>query len=107
MVFNVIYPQHSTVGQPCIFLVQEFETHYISLVPLYETAPMTQSDQHTVEDHGSAGDDRLNSGIRDASENDQPCADNVGRPTANEKQSAYGFGESLDDQQWVDNRRRT
>ena len=68
---------------------------------------MTHSDQHTpVEDHGSAGDDQLNSGLRDASENDQPCADNVGRPTVNEKQSAYGFGESLDDQQWVDNRRK-
>ena len=38
----IIYAQNSTVGQPCIFLGQEFETHYIRLVPLYETAPMPQ-----------------------------------------------------------------
>ena len=52
-----IYPQNSIVGQPCIFLGHEFESHYIRLVPLYETAPMPQSDQQTVEEHGSAGDD--------------------------------------------------
>ena len=65
---------------------------------------MPQSDQQTVEDQGSAGDDQLNSDIRYASEDDQPCADNVG--TANEKQSAHSFGESVDDQQYVDNRRK-
>ena len=65
---------------------------------------MPQSDQQTVEDQGSAGDDQLNSDIRDASEVDQPCADNVG--TANEKQSADSFGESVDDHQCVDNRRK-
>ena len=82
----------------------EFETHYIILVPLYETARMPQSDQQTVEDQGSAGDDQLNSDIRDASYDDKPCAANVG--TANEKQSAHSFGESVDDQQCVDNRRK-
>ena len=81
-----ISPQNNIVGQPCIFLGHEFETHYIRLVPLYETVPMLQSDQQTVEDQGGAGYAKLNSDIRDASEDDQPCADNVG--TANEKQSA-------------------
>ena len=60
----------------------EFETHYIIFVPLYETARMPQSDQQTVEDEGSAGDDQLNSDIRDASDDDKPCAANVG--TAND-----------------------
>ena len=68
-----IYPQNNIVGQPCIFLGHEFETHYIRLVPLYETAPMPQSDQQTVEDQGGAGYDKLNSDIRDASVDDQPC----------------------------------
>ena len=76
----------------------EFETHYIILVPLYETARMPQSDQQTVDDQGSAGDDQLNS------DDDKPCAANVG--TANEKQSAHSFGESVDDQQCVDIRRK-
>ena len=49
-----IYPQNNIVGQPCIFLGHEFETH-IRLVPLYETAPIPQSDQQTVEDQGGAG----------------------------------------------------
>ena len=49
-----------------------------------------------MEDQGSAGDDQLNSDIRDASEVDQMCADNVGRTTANEKQFADSFGESVD-----------
>ena len=99
-----IYPQNNIVGQPCIFLGHEFETHYIRLVPLYETVPMLQSDQQTVEDQGGAGYAKLNSDIRDASEDDQPCADNVG--TANEKQSADSFGESVDDQQCAGNRRK-
>ena len=43
--------------------------------------------------------DQRNSDIRDASEDDQPCADNVG--TANEKQSADSFGESVDDRSVV------
>ena len=63
---------------------------------------MPQSDKQTVEDQGSAGYDQRNSDIRNASEDDQPCADNVG--TANEKQSADSFCESVDDQQCVDNR---
>ena len=64
------------------------------------------SDKQTVEDQGSAGDDQLNSDIRDASDDDKPCAANVG--TANEKQSAqsHSFGESVDDQQCVDTRRK-
>ena len=99
-----IYPQNNIVGQPCIFLGHEFETHYIRLVPLYETVPMLQSDQQTVEDQGGAGYAKLNSDIRDASEDDQPCADNVG--TANEKQSADSFSESVDDQQCAGNRRK-
>ena len=58
-----------------------------------------------MEDQGSAGDGQLNSDIRDASDDDdKPCAANVG--TANEKQSAHSFGESVDDQQCVDNRRK-
>ena len=99
-----IYPQNSIVGQPCIFMGHEFESHYIRLVPLYETAPMPQSDQQTVEEHGSAGDDQLNSDIRDASDDDQPSADIIG--TANEKHSADSFGDSVDDHQCVDNRRK-
>ena len=66
--------------------------HYIRLVPLYETAPMPQSDPQSAEDEGGAGDDQLNSDIRDASEDDQ--------------QSADSFGESVDDQQCADNRRK-
>ena len=94
------------MGQPCIFLGHEslFGTHYIRLVPLYDTLPMPQSDQRTVEDQGGAGYDKRNSDIRDASEDDQPCADNVG--TAHEKQSAGSFCESVDDQQCADNRRK-
>ena len=79
-------------------------TDYIILFPLYETARMPQSDQQTVEDQGSAADDQLNSDIRDASDDDKPCAADLG--TANEKQSAHSFGESVDDQQCVDNRRK-
>ena len=57
-----------------------------------------------MQDQGGAGYDQRNSDIRDASEDDQPCADNVG--TANEKQSADSYGESVDDQQYADNRRK-
>ena len=45
-----IYPQNNIVGQQWIFLGHEFETHYIRLVALYETEPMPQSDQWTVQD---------------------------------------------------------
>ena len=72
-----------------IFLGHEFETHYIRLVPLYESALMPQSDKQTVEDQGSAGYDQRNSDIRNASENGQPCADI--------------FSESVDDQPCADN----
>ena len=102
--YGMGWEQNNIVGQPCIFLGHEFETHYIRLVPLYETVPMLQSHQQTVEDQGGAGYAKLNSDIRDASEDDQPCADNVG--TANEKQSIDSFGESVDDQQCAGNRRK-
>ena len=104
VVFNTYTLKIVSMWRPCIFMGHEFETHYIILVPLYETARMPQSDQQTMEDQGSAGDDQLNSDIRDASDDDKPCAANVG--TANEKQSAHSFGESVDDQQCVDNRRK-
>ena len=47
---------------------------------------------------------QLNSDIRDASDDDQPFADIIG--TANEKHSADSFGDSVDDHQCVDNRRK-
>ena len=87
-----IYPQNSIVGQPCIFLGHEFETHYIRLVPLYETTLMPRSNPQSAEDQGGPGYDQQNLDIRDASEDDQ--------------QSADSFGESVDDQQCVDNRRK-
>ena len=49
-----IYPHSIIMGQPCSFIGYEFETHYIRLVPLYETAHLPQSDQQTVEDQDGA-----------------------------------------------------
>ena len=100
MCLLTVITHNNGLGQPCIFLGHEFETNYSRLVPIYNTAPMPQSDkvsdaidstdQQTVEEQGGACNDQRNSDIRDALEDDQQSADN--------------FGESVDDQQYADNR---